>query len=114
MGNKNIRLLKQRFYITAPAHDIKALYRIQKLGIKTALVTPVFPTNSHASAPGMGLYRLRKIVNNKYKTDIYAMGGVNFQNMRFLPRRAITGIAGIDLVAQLPQRKPPFLACYEN
>jgi thiamine-phosphate pyrophosphorylase len=88
--------------MTAAVHSRKNLLKGGALGIDAALVSPVFPTKSHAETlttrTTLGLLGLSKICRGS-TVPIYALGGVSDKNAMQLLKSPAIGIAGISGIA---------------
>ncbi|SLN20269.1 Thiamine-phosphate synthase [Oceanibacterium hippocampi] len=89
-----IRRRHPGWLMTAAAHDRRALDRASACGIDAALLSPVFPTESHQGAPALGLRRFAGLVRMA-RLPVYALGGVNRGNAGLLVMSGAVGIAAI-------------------
>lgn len=76
---------------TIAAHSASALERAAKLGADAAILSPVFPTESHPSAPPLGAPEFARLVALA-RVPVYALGGVNPST---IPKIADSGAAGV-------------------
>ena len=65
-------------------------------------IAPIFPTTSHSDAKILGLKNLAKITSktkslNYFLPKIYALGGVNLQNIKSIRKLKLSGFGAIDL-----------------
>ena len=81
--------------ITAAAHSERALIRAARAGADAALLAPAFPTLSHKERAALGVARLR-LMAARAILPVYALGGVNAQNVQRLAGARLAGIAAID------------------
>ena len=95
-----IRLWRQRpnKIITASAHCHKSLIKCAALSVDAALVSPVFPTESHLNKTALGISRFQKLAQ-KAQIPIYALGGINNKNAIQLINSPAIGIAGISAIS---------------
>ena len=95
-----IRLWRQRpnKIITASAHCHKSLIKCAALSVDAALVSPVFPTESHLNETALGISRFQKLAQ-KAQIPIYALGGINNKNAIQLINSPAIGIAGISAIS---------------
>jgi thiamine-phosphate pyrophosphorylase len=87
-----------RWIVTAAAHSLPAILKAQAMGVDAALVSPIFLTASHPSAPALGPRRLAgwtRIAG----ISIYALGGVNAETVRRLKGIDLAGVAAIGGLA---------------
>jgi thiamine monophosphate synthase len=96
------KLWPKNFIFSLAAHSLKSVFKLQKLRPDKLFISPIFSTTSHAKAENLGLKTLAKIAfktkNQNYcKPNIYALGGVNLQNLISLQKLPIQGFGAIDL-----------------
>jgi len=84
--------------ITASVHCKKSLRKCLTLQIDAALISPVFPTESHLNEPTLGTTRFQNLANSS-SVPIYALGGVNNENAIQLINSPAIGLAGISAVS---------------
>lgn len=84
-------------FVTASAHNIRALARAALLGVDAVLLAPAFHTASHPERRGLGIHRLQRLM--AYSTlPVYALGGMTEAKMKHLPPMdRLAGVAGISL-----------------
>lgn len=83
--------------ITAACHNRQALGRAARLGVDLAIVSPVFPTDSHPGAPVLGVHRLARLRHGQTMA-VAALGGISTATagrLRALNLSAVAGISGI-------------------
>lgn len=80
--------------LTAAAHDRDALRRAADAGADAALLSPVFPTDSHPGAPALGLAAFKDLVAAS-PLPIYALGGLTARTVGRLDGLALAGVAAI-------------------
>ena len=86
--------------MTCAAHSRQAISRIQTTQIDAAFVSAVFPSNSPSASSPLGVETFRQLCVQS-TIPLYALGGVNDQNMRNISRYGgISGIEGIQSVVQ--------------
>jgi thiamine-phosphate diphosphorylase len=83
--------------VTAACHSRAALRRAEDVGVDFALVSPVFPTESHKNAVPLGTQGLRKIITGA-RVPIAALGGINHQTAKKLRGLNIAAIAAVSAV----------------
>ena len=81
--------------VTAAAHSEQAIIRAARAGADAALLAPAFPTLSHKERASLGVARLR-LMASRAVLPVYALGGVNAQNVQRLAGARLAGIAAID------------------
>lgn len=95
------KLWPKDFIFSLSAHSLKSVFKLQKLRPNKLFISPIFPTSSHKEEENLGLKTLAKIAfktkNQNYcKSNIYALGGVNLQNLNSLQKLPIQGFGAID------------------
>ncbi len=96
------KLWPKNFIFSLAAHCLKSVLKTQKLAPDWLFITPIFPTTSHPNTKNLGLKNLAKISfktkNQPYSAiNIYALGGVNLENLKSLRKLPINGFGAIDL-----------------
>ena len=94
-----VRLWRQRpnKILTAAAHCQKSLMTSMAFPVDAALISPIFPTNSHLNQNNLGILKFRKLTK-KVTIDVYALGGINNKNAIQLINSPAIGIAGISAI----------------
>ena len=93
-GRARIAFRKPGFIITAAAHSHLALWRAQRAGTHAALLSPVFPTQSHPHAQSLGLLRFGALARLS-PIPVVALGGISHINAPRLRLGLAYGIAAI-------------------
>ena len=86
--------------LTASAHCKNSLVKCLALRVDAALVSPVFPTNSHLDRTTLGVSKFQALAKTS-PLPIYALGGINNMNAIQLINSPAIGIAGIGAVSQI-------------
>jgi len=91
-----VRLWGQRpnKIITAAAHSYTSLQKCAVLPINAAILSPVFPTESHPSRSQLGITGFQKLAKQA-SIPVYALGGINEKTARRLKNSPAIGVAGI-------------------
>jgi len=92
---KHWKCVHPAWLITAAAHSERALASAARAGADAALLAPAFPTLSHRERAALGVVRLR-LMAERAALPVYALGGVNAQNVQRLAGARLAGIAAID------------------
>lgn len=92
----------KNFIFSFAAHDFRVLNKIKADMI---FLSPIFATSSHPDTKPLGLRNLAKISLKTRKAHyfsppVYALGGVNAQNLKSLRKLGIHGFAAIDLFSK--------------
>ena len=82
--------------ITATAHNEKRLIEIRNYGLTAAIYSPIFSTITHPERNHIGTLKFMKHTN-KLNFPVYALGGINKNNILQLKNSNIIGIAGIRI-----------------
>lgn len=85
-------------WITAAAHDGRALARARARGVDAVLLSPVAPTASHPGRPALGRAGFRRLAGRP-GPRVHALGGVGPGDMRWVCAAGGAGIAGIGAIA---------------
>lgn len=83
--------------VTAACHSAVALRRARRAGAHMAIVSPVFPTESHPGAKTLGVHGLSRLMAQA-ELPVAALGGITMKNarkLRLLKLAAVAGISGI-------------------
>lgn len=89
------RYRTKSWLITAAAHSAHAVLRAHLSGAHAVLLSPIFATQSHTDRVPLGISRLRTIARTS-PIPIYALGGVDAENMESLKNIPLAGIAAIN------------------
>lgn len=90
-----IKRHKPHLRVTVAAHNLPALIRARAAGADAALLSPVFPTQSHPGAQTLGPHRFTRLARHA-GLPVYALGGVNEKNATRLRGSGAFGIAAIS------------------
>ena len=89
--------------LSAPVHDRCEAARARRAGVPVVLVSPVFPTRSHADARPIGRRGFRSLAAQAGGRAI-ALGGMDAARFRFLRFDGAHGWAGIDALTRNQKR----------
>jgi thiamine-phosphate pyrophosphorylase len=92
------RIRRRHWLITVAAHSLPAIFRARKFGADAVLLSPAFPTESHAGASGFGALRFARLIQSA-GMPVYALGGITSGSVRRLKGSGATGIAAIGAFA---------------
>ena len=87
-------VLKQRFLLSAAAHDEGSARRARMAGVQALVVSTVFPSTSPSAGLAMGRLAFARLAH-KTRLPIYALGGVNNFTIRQLMGSGAAGVAGV-------------------
>lgn len=93
---KYIKNLSAKLIVTSSAHCYKSVKNLNLLPLDAIFVSPIFKTTSHAKQKPKRV-KFLSVMRLLSQKPVYALGGVNFKNIKLLNNLAINGIAGIDV-----------------
>jgi len=82
------------FFVSAAAHGGPALMRAARAGADVAVLSPVFPTESHPRAPVLGPLRFARLAAGS-AVPVVALGGMTWRRARRLRLGPAHGVAAI-------------------
>lgn len=97
------RKASSRVMTSAAAHSESAIIRAGRAGVDLLLISPVFATDSHPGAHGLGLVRFARLARMASRLGMaaFALGGVtNLAALRRLSGSGAHGVAGIGFIDQ--------------
>ena len=97
------RLARPDWIVTAAAHGPSALWRALRAGADAALLSPVFPTESHPGAPPLGPLRFA-LWCRRSPLPVYALGGIEASTARRLTASGAAGFAGTGGIGDAKKR----------
>lgn len=100
-GHLNLgRGYRPSWLVTTAAHSRTGVLKAVKKGADAVLCSPVFPTQSHPEGKILGRLLFSKMVQG-VNIPVYALGGVNAENIKQLKYSNVVGVAAIDAFASL-------------
>ncbi|MEL6378758.1 MAG: thiamine phosphate synthase [Pseudomonadota bacterium] len=81
--------------VTAACHSLADINRAARCGAQAALLSPVFPTQSHPGALALGRQRFLALAS-RAPLPVFALGGVTADNAA---RLRATGVAGLAVIS---------------
>lgn len=93
-----LRAAKPGLIISAAAHGARSLQRAAEFGADAALLSPLFPTQSHPGAAALGVVRFAQLCR-RARIPVIALGGIGPASARRLKGCAASGIAGVSAIA---------------
>ena len=97
------------FSISTSCHNLNELEQAQRAGADFAMLSPVFPTQSHPNAPALGIDAFHQIAN-KSPLPTIALGGIDSSNRQQLVDFPIAVIRAIS-EAKCPKSVAQALLC---
>ena len=89
---------RKKFIVTTAAHSAAALQRAADVGANAALLSPVFTTASHPDTTPLGLAQFAALAAAA-ALPVYALGGIDEENVKHLLTTKAIGIAAISALA---------------
>lgn len=83
--------------VSAACHSRRSIARAKMAGADLAIVSPLFPTNSHPGKTTLGVHRFARLTQNA-GLPVAALGGITHKNaarLRGLRLAAVAGISGL-------------------
>ena len=81
--------------VTAAAKSQKSRLRAAAMGVDMVLCSPIFKTQSHRGAKGMGIHLLSRIIERS-PLPVVALGGINDATLKKLNGTGLAAFAAID------------------
>jgi thiamine-phosphate pyrophosphorylase len=81
--------------VSVGCHSIGEIAVARISGADIALLSPIFPTQSHPEARPLGLEALSEARKAAGKMPVFALGGVNAENAALCIEAGAAGVAGI-------------------
>jgi thiamine-phosphate pyrophosphorylase len=94
-----IRAWRDRFLVTAAAHDAPAALRARRAGAAALVISPVFESRSPSAGRPIGPLALARWVR-AVGGPVYALGGVSVTTARALGMTGVVGLAAIEALAE--------------
>jgi len=88
--------------VSAGCHSVGEVAVARTTGADIALLSPVFPTESHPNAPALGLESLAAACRTAGPMPVFALGGVNLENADACIAAGAAGVAGIRTFLRRP------------
>jgi thiamine-phosphate pyrophosphorylase len=96
---KKLRRPKKNWIVTAACHSYAAIQAAAKMGADAAILSPVFPTESHIGAATLGPLRFACLVHHS-PIPVYGLGGIDSPNAQRIIRSGACGLAGIGAFSE--------------
>ncbi len=95
-GLKSHNNLGRNFLVSYACHSEKSVRKAQKFGCDLIFYSPIFSTKSHPNQKTIGSLKLRNLAS-KITIPIYALGGIDENNIKILTNSHVAGIGGISI-----------------
>ena len=92
----NRQNLPREFIFSFACHNFLSVLKSHRLKADVIFISPIFITKSHPDVEPLGLMQLSKIIRIS-KIPIFALGGVNKQNIRILQKVGAQGFGGVEI-----------------
>lgn len=92
----------KKFIFSFSCHNFKSILKAKKENFDMIFLSPIFRTDSHPDTKTIGLRQLAKISlktkNSTYcHSNLYALGGINCQNISAIRKLNLAGFGAINL-----------------
>ena len=92
----NRKNLPREFILSFACHNFLSVLKSHQIKADIIFISPIFTTKSHPNVSPLGLAQLSKIIRMS-KIPIFALGGVNKQNIRILQKVGAQGFGGVEI-----------------
>ena len=92
----NYKKTRRNFITSLACHDLNCTKKAEKTNVDLIFLSPIFPTKSHPNAKTKGLFDLVR-ASNLTSNPVFALGGINEQNLKQVEKLNIAGFAGIEI-----------------
>ena len=99
----HLKALHPSWFITVAAHSARAVARAKLCKADAVLLAAPFPTESHIGRAALGAARFRFLARSA-SVPLYALGGVNAQNVSAVACAHVAGIAAIEALLPIKAR----------
>lgn len=93
---KNYKRTWGDFVVSLACHSLNCAKKAAKTDIDLIFLSPIFPTKSHINAKTKGIFSLVRAKKLSSK-PVFALGGINKQNLKQVHKLNIAGFAGIEI-----------------
>jgi thiamine-phosphate pyrophosphorylase len=87
--------LKRRFWLSAAAHNERAVIRARAAGVEAIVLSAVFPSDSPSAGRPMGVFAFARLARLA-QLPAYALGGVNYKTIKLLRGTSAIGAAAVS------------------
>ena len=94
-----MRPLGDEFLLSASCHNLAELKQAESLGLDFVVLSPVLPTQSHPQAIPLGWNQFEALLKS-VQLPVYALGGMDRQDLNVAQIRGGQGISGIRTFIQ--------------
>jgi thiamine-phosphate pyrophosphorylase len=93
-GGRAVPGMRRRMALTSSAHGMAELVRARRAGVMLSFLSPVFATQSHPGAMGLGPTRWAAMARRS-SGAVAALGGITGGSVRQMPRTRCKGVGAI-------------------
>jgi thiamine monophosphate synthase len=101
----NISTYKKNFKVIGKVHSQHEYFFKIKQNCSGVLLSPIFKNLKYQISKILNINKFNQI-SKYWKTNIYALGGVNFENIKKIKMTKAKGVGFIDLISSSKIKKP--------
>jgi thiamine monophosphate synthase len=101
----NLSNYKKNFKIIGKAHSQNEYFFKIKQNCTAVLLSPIFQNLKYNTSKILTISKFNQMSKN-WKIDVYALGGINFENIKKIKMTKAKGVGFISLISNLKIKKP--------
>ena len=101
----NLSNYKKNFKLIGKAHSQNEYFFKIKQNCTAVLLSPIFQNLKYNTSKILTISKFNQISKN-WKIDVYALGGINFENIKKIKMTKAKGVGFISLISNLKIKKP--------
>ena len=101
----NLSNYKKNFKVIGKAHSQNEYFFKIKQNCTAILLSPIFQNLKYNTSKILTISKFNQISKN-WKIDVYALGGINFENIKKIKMTKAKGVGFISLISNLKIKKP--------
>ena len=101
----NVSNYKKNFKIIGKAHSQNEYFFKIKQNCTAVLLSPIFQNLKYNTSKILTISKFNQMSKN-WKIDVYALGGINFENIKKIKMTKAKGVGFISLISNLKIKKP--------
>jgi len=101
----NASSYKKNFKIIGKVHSQNEYFCKIKQNCTAVLLSPIFQNLKYNSSKILTISKFNQISKN-WKIDVYALGGINFENIKKIKMTKAIGVGFISLISNIKIKKP--------
>ncbi len=94
--NFDIPKNRQNMLFSYSCHKLESLKEAARIEVDMVFYSPIFTSKSHPDKNQVGIYKLKNFVKNS-PLPVYALGGINEENINLLTETGVVGVGGISM-----------------